>query len=143
MSSKAHDEYSRVQTGTDKRSVQRQTHLRRFFEEFCSDFRHRLNDEQFKKEGDFSDGVGGRVAIWAFKAWQFRLYGAVLTVDGSRCFVGVTVDPEKKSNRADQALLRSAALEIAKLEEYHGAKSKSGENHGEKKHQARDPRRRR
>lgn len=33
------------------------------------------NREQFAYEGDYPDGGGGRVALWAFKGWKIRLYG--------------------------------------------------------------------
>jgi hypothetical protein len=58
------------------------------------------------------------VAVWTFKGWQWRLYGAILKVMGRRCFVGVDVDPNKKKDRADQAKLKSSAKAIAELDEY-------------------------
>ena len=104
----------------DEISVKRMTHLERSFEEFTEhdDYYKRLSEQKFKKEGNFSDGRGGKVAIWTFKGWQWRLYGAILKVMGRRCFVGVEVDPNKKQNRADQNKLRSSAKAIAELDEY-------------------------
>jgi hypothetical protein len=111
-------EYRDVMDGKDKRSVQRATHLTRSFQEFCANVRPRLSQEKFKKEGDFSDGLGGKVGIWEFKAWQWRLYGATLQVAAKRCFVGVRVDPDKKRDKANQEMLKKSALDIANLVEY-------------------------
>jgi len=78
----------------------------------------RLSDEKFKKEDDFSDGHHGTVAISAFKARQWRLYGAILTVNGKRCFVGVRVDADKKRDNADQDIMKRAAKDVGDLSEY-------------------------
>jgi hypothetical protein len=122
MSDAEHAAYLEAIEGNDKLSVQRRTHLHRFFKEFCNsdDYHRRLNDKQFKREGNFS--VGNRAAnhatIWVFKAWQWRLYGSVMRVDGRRCFVGVRVDPNKKQDKADPKILRAAAELIGALEEF-------------------------
>jgi hypothetical protein len=114
----AWQEYRQVIEGEDRLSVQRATHLGRCFTEYCANVQPRLSPEKFKKEGNYPDGHGGTVAIWEFKAWQWRLYGATVRVAGQRCFVGVRVDPSKKRNKADQAMLKSAALDIGNLIEY-------------------------
>lgn len=111
-------EFQKVCVGTDQRSVKRKAHLTRYFEEFCAREPHRLSMEKFKKQDDFADGKGGQVAVYEFKAWQWRLYGAILRVGGKKCFVGVKVDHDKKSDRADRALLAAAAKEISELPEY-------------------------
>jgi hypothetical protein len=105
----------------DELSLKRRTHLQRYFKEFCDndDYQRRLSDEKFKKEGNFRDGMGGSVPIYAFKAWKWRVYGAVMRVSSRRCFVGVVVDPDKKQNKADRAKLTAAATAIAQLAEYH------------------------
>lgn len=118
LSPNALEQYQYVLDGTDKLSVQRRKHLARYFHEFCTNNPHRLGQEKFKKEGDFSDGRGGYVAIWAFRVRQWRLYGAFLQVGNRRCFVGVRVDATKKQDKADQQMLRNAALDIAGLVEY-------------------------
>jgi hypothetical protein len=118
LSPKAKEEYDAVLAGTDERSVRRRTRLTRYFAQFCEHEPHRLKDEAYKHEGAFSDGQGGTVAVSVFKAWQWRLYGAVLQVGGRKCFIGVLVDPEKKQDRADQAMLKAAALRVAELAEY-------------------------
>lgn len=109
--------YRQAIDGQDKLSVQRRVHLARYFREFCehSDFHRRLNHKQFKREGSYKDGKGGEVAVWTFKAPKWRVYGAILTVDGKRCFVGTRVDADKKQDRADQTLLRATAKDIGGL----------------------------
>jgi len=104
----------------DEISVKRRIHLNRFFKEFCEsdDYHRRLNDKQFKREGKFKDGNGQFATIWTFKAWQWRLYGAILTVEKRRCFVGVRVDPNKKQDKADPKILRATAELIGALSEY-------------------------
>jgi hypothetical protein len=115
--------YDQAIAGKDKNSVQRRVHLQRSFKEFCEndEFWRRLSDEKFKREGKFPDGLGDDATIWVFKAWQWRLYGAIIRVNGRRCFVAVRVDPSKKRDRADQALLKATAKAIGELPEY-GAK---------------------
>src|ERR1044072_494585 len=88
------DGYPHVPRGTDELSTKRRTHLQRYFREFCEhrEFYKRLNTEQFKREDSYKDGQGGSVAVWAFKAWKWRLYGSILAVNGKTCFVGTRVD---------------------------------------------------
>jgi hypothetical protein len=114
------DEYYQAIGNNDEISVKRKTHLERSFIEFGDhdDYYRRLSDKKFKKEGNFSDGKGGKVAVWTFKGWQWRLYGAILKVTGRRCFVGVDVDPDKKQDRADRDKLKSSAKAIGELDEY-------------------------
>jgi hypothetical protein len=113
-------QYGQATDNEDENSVKRKTHLERSFREFGDhdDYFRRLSDKKFKKEGNFSDGKGGKVAIWTFKGWQWRLYGAILKITGRRCFVGVEVDPDKKQDRADQQKLKSSAKAIAEFDEY-------------------------
>lgn len=120
LSDKAHSAYKEVQKGKDQRDVKRRTQLRRYLDQFGNNEPHSLSDQHYKKEGNFSDGVKGKVAIWTFKPYQWRLYGAVLTVEGKKCFVGVEVDPEKKQDKADKDRLAAAALAIGKIKEYIG-----------------------
>jgi hypothetical protein len=120
LSPEAKVHYQQVLDGTDENSVKRKVQLARYFREFCDHllFFNRLSDLKFKNEGNFSDGLGGHVTIWTFKAWKWRLYGAILQVNGRRCFVGVNVDPAKKQDKADQQMLKSTAKVIAGLQEY-------------------------
>jgi hypothetical protein len=114
------EEYNAIQKGTDTLCVQRRTHINRYLSIFCSEanYRRYLSDEKFKKEDDFSDGRHGKVAVSAFKAWKWRLYGSILIVGDKRCFVGVRVDSQKKQNNANQRLMKSAAKDIGELSEY-------------------------
>jgi len=120
LSESAYAAYDQVIQGTDEISMKRKAHLERYFREFCENvhFYQRLSDEKFKKEQNFPDGKGGKVAIWAFKSWQWRLYGTIMHVAASRCFVGTAVDAAKKRNKADRKLMKAAADELAALAEY-------------------------
>ncbi|MFZ3350799.1 MAG: hypothetical protein WA268_08025 [Xanthobacteraceae bacterium] len=104
----------------DENALKRKAHIERYFHEFCEhiEIHRRLSDEKFKKEGNFTDGHHGTVAIWTFKSWQWRLYGATLTVERRRCFVGLKVDASKKQNQANRQLLKSTATDIGELFEY-------------------------
>jgi hypothetical protein len=112
--------YDQAIGSKDEISIKRRVHLQRFFKEFCEndDFTSRLNERQFKREGKFPDGRGGNATIWTFKAWQWRVYGSIMIVEGRRCFVGVKVDPNKKQDRADQKVLKATAKAIGAVFEY-------------------------
>lgn len=112
--------YDQAIKNDDEISVRRKTHLERYFTEFCEndDYHRRLNDRQFKNQGKFKDGAGGKATIWTFKAWQWRGYGAIMHVGGRRAFVGVRVDPDKKNDQADRAILNATAKIIGSLAEY-------------------------
>lgn len=71
--------------------------------------------EQFNNEGKHVVGNKPRreVQLWAFKAFQHRLYGAILHLDGIATFAGAVLIEDKKRNRADPAVLRKAAGIIA------------------------------
>lgn len=112
------DAYQDVLDGKDELSVKRKVHLGRSFREYCDQRPHRLPAEKFRKEDSLPDGRGGRVAVWAFKARKWRLYGTPLIVAGRQCFVGVRVDAAKKQDRANQTLLRLAAKDLGELAEY-------------------------
>lgn len=119
----AHAEYQKVvqlAEKSDEIALKRKAHIERYFREFCDsvDVQRRLSSEKFKKEGNFPDGHHGNVAVWTFKSWQWRLYGATLTVDERRCFVGMKVDDAKKQDRANQTMLKGTALAIGELFEY-------------------------
>lgn len=118
LAPRAFKKYRQAVAGRDTLSVQRKTHLERYFAEFCehTEFNKRLNDQQFKREGAFKDGSGGEISIWTFKARKWRLYGAILTVSGKRCFVGTRVDSAKKQDKADQGMLKQTAKDIGSLQ---------------------------
>ncbi|OYU91928.1 MAG: hypothetical protein CFE29_03525 [Bradyrhizobiaceae bacterium PARB1] len=120
MAASVKAEYDQAIARKDINSIQRRVHLQRSFKEFCEndEFWRRLSDEKLKREGKFPDGNGTDATIWVFKAWQWRLYGAIMKVNARRCFVAVSVDPNKKRDRADQKLLKATAKSLGKLAEY-------------------------
>jgi hypothetical protein len=69
-----------------------------------------LPSEQFNNEGRYPTGgkQSKEILIQAFKVWQFRIYGTMVTFDKTPTFVGMSTD-WKKQNNADQALLRRTA----------------------------------
>jgi hypothetical protein len=67
--------------------------------------------EHFNTEGRF--GTGGsqsrNVQLFAFKAFQHRLYGVTVPFQGFETFVGLELITDKKTNKADQELLKRVA----------------------------------
>lgn len=120
MMEDVYSEYSQAIEGKDEISVKRRARLARYFREFCEhmDYYMRMGQDKFKKEGNFPDGNGKMVAVWEFKAFQWRLYGGVTDVSGRRCFVGVAVDPDKKRDRANPQLLAAAAKRLGGFSEF-------------------------
>lgn len=113
-----HLDYMQLFESNDTLSKKRRKHLERYFHRYCELGPQALGEDKFKFEDSFPDGKGRQVHVYAFKSFQWRLYGGILTVAGKRCFVGLRVDPSKKSDKADQGLLRSTASDIAELVEY-------------------------
>lgn len=73
------------------------------------------NTEQFTFEGRFPDGTpnGSRVAIYAVKAYQLRIYGGFRIVEGEESFVCIE-SVIKKANKADQKQLKRVAKKLGK-----------------------------
>lgn len=107
--------YRKLVNGNDRKSASGRVHLGRYFAEFCSRVEPRLDTEKFKPEGKFSDGSGKAIQVFVFKVWQWRLYGVVIGLEGKKSFVGVSVDPNKKQDKANQEILKSVAKRIRKL----------------------------
>lgn len=118
LSPDLHREYMQLFQNTDQLAKKRRKHLERYFARYCQLGHGSLGDDKFKFEDSFPDGHGKQVHVYAFKSFQLRIYGGIITVAGKRCFVGVRWDPSKKSNKANQQLLRLAADDIAELIEY-------------------------
>ena len=97
--------------GLDQRWKKR---LERHFRNYCTP-NTTLPPEQFKSEGRFPTGGlrSKEVQVFAFKAFQHRLYGVVESVNGIPTFVGMELVEDKKTNRADQDLLRRVARNFA------------------------------
>jgi hypothetical protein len=71
----------------------------------------RLPKEHFNSEGRFPTG-GQRsrdIQLVAFKAFQHRLYGTTVGIRGTETFIGLRLVTDKKTDRADQALLKRIA----------------------------------
>lgn len=131
MTVRAHEEYRRICDSDQERDVQRARSINRYIRRYCDIERHNLSNQQFKKLGTYSDGVGGKVDIWEFKAFAWRLYGSAFNVNGTKTFVGVRVDPDKKQDRANQQFLDLAAKEVGALSIYPG--QQGGRGVGDKK----------
>ena len=132
LTGEAKDEWDKLRLGTDNRSTKRITQLDRYIRSFCDTVDHRAPDTHFKKEGSYPDGKTGKVAVFAFKPFQWRLYGVVCTVDGKKCFIGTKVDPEKKQDKADQELLKLAAVRMGDFEDYGDVDKKDDAKNGKK-----------
>ncbi len=81
----------------------------RFYAEDGMEF---LDKEKLRHEGKFSTAQKGGTphSIWAFKAWQLRVYGGV--VKGNH-FICTEIDASKKQDEASQSLLKTAARKLA------------------------------
>lgn len=82
-----------------------------WMKKFAEDGFEFLTPEQLKHEGKFSvgDKRGTQVAIYAFKAWQLRIYGALV---GDR-FIATDADIAKKQDQASRDTLEAAARKLA------------------------------
>jgi hypothetical protein len=69
-----------------------------------------MPQEQFKSEGRFPTGgpESQMLQVYAFKAFQHRIYGATISLEGRETFVGMEL-VTKKQDKADQELLRRVA----------------------------------
>lgn len=79
---------------------------------FCADDGHdHLDKGKFRFEARLpaGDKKGTQIAIYAFKAWQLRVYGSFV----GTTFVATEIDIAKKANVADPRILRSAAKKLA------------------------------
>jgi hypothetical protein len=94
----------------EKVDAQQRARCQKWMSRYADDGGEFLDDEKFKHEGKFPTGdkAGTKVAIWAFKARQLRIYGGL----SGDTFVATEIDPAKKKDAADQALLKSAARKL-------------------------------
>ena len=90
---------------------------RKWMKFFADDGSKNLIETQFKREGRFS--LGGRdrkqVVIFAFKAYQLRVYGGLLP--GTRIFACTEIDTAKKRDTADRKKLERAARNLGAISE--------------------------
>lgn len=112
LSSKVMKDYEKAMEGKDQKSVGQRRTFERLFEYYCEEDRPINNDQQFKKEGNFG---AEKEPVWAFKAFQFRLYGTPIRWNGKETFFAVRADPSKKQNKADRRLLEATAAEVSEL----------------------------
>ena len=82
---------------------------------YAKDGRKFLIETQFRNEGRFSTGgKGGKeVQIYAFKAYQLRVYGGLDPNTGD--FICTEIELSKQRNPADQNKLRRAARNLGDL----------------------------
>ncbi|MFG1293766.1 hypothetical protein [Xanthobacter versatilis] len=90
-------------------ATRQQTQLNRYTGVFCDDGSQALIPEMFRREGQFPDGRGNKIAVYAFKPFKWRLYGIITDIAEMPGFVGLGVDPSKKQDKADQDLLKQVA----------------------------------
>lgn len=81
-----------------------QGRFRRIMELWCVN--ERLTPEMFNANEGRSPK--DNLLLQAFKAFKVRLYGFVRTVQGTRTFIVIDVDPAKKQDRADPGILKRA-----------------------------------
>ena len=88
--------------------------LLRTMEIFANDGTKNLPITQFRPEDriPIGDARGTRVLVCAFKAWQVRLYGGVVTIDRKPTFIGSEIDDSKKQDKADRGCLVRAARNL-------------------------------
>lgn len=115
-------------------AIKQQVQLTRFTKTYCENGREYLTPEQFKREGRFPDGRGTKIDVYVFKPFKWRLYGIIFDLDGKPAFVGLEIDPEKKQDKADQALLKRVAKDggtlLAALEEKGNGKESEQKSRG-------------
>lgn len=81
-----------------------QGRFRRIMELWCTN--QRLTPEMFNANEGRSPQEN--ILLQAFKAFKVRLYGFVRTVQGTKTFIVIDLDPAKKQDRADPGILKRA-----------------------------------
>ena len=110
LSDEAKHAYDELKARTDQTGMKQTTLIGRYFGRFAELGPTRLdNPKMFKAQGKFRDGTGKKVQVFEFKAYQWRVYGVLKDVGGTRCFVGMCVDPDKKKDKADRSILERCA----------------------------------
>lgn len=92
-------------------NVKARAKLDAIFRLYCQHGAEGFKPDKFKFEARVSvEGVN--VPVFVFKAWQVRVYGAQIDLDGHQTFVGTEIDLKKKQDKANQAMLRRAAHKL-------------------------------
>lgn len=91
--------------------------ITRNMEIFAIEGRLGLPSGAIRHEGSFPMGgrKGGKCPILAFRGRQVRIYGSTATIEDRSVFIGTEIDLTKKSDAADQALLKRAAHKFGEL----------------------------
>jgi hypothetical protein len=71
--------------------------------------------EKLKSQEHFTDAKGRKVHIFALKAHQARLYGFIRVVQTKETFLFASVDPSKKDDSADPAVIKRAKNEAFRV----------------------------
>jgi hypothetical protein len=109
LSEEAKAEFDALCAQPDETSMREAATIKRYFERFTSHGPQGFDHKMFKSEGRFKDGTGKPVQVFAMKAYQWRLYGVLRHHDGRPAFFGLCVDPSKKKDKANKALLERCA----------------------------------
>lgn len=106
LSDEAKREYETLCARSDELGLRESTTIKRYFRRFADLGPSGLDiPSQFKPQGRVKVGTGKRVQVFAMKATQWRVYGVHRNHRGAPAFVGLCVDPDKKKDKADPALL--------------------------------------
>ena len=100
---------AKVKKAFEKADARSRARCGKFMDFFAKDGRDNLIETQFRTEGRFRTGGKGskEVLIYAFKAYQLRVYGGIDPQTGD--FVCTEIDPSKQQSVADQEKLKRAA----------------------------------
>ncbi|MEP0324565.1 hypothetical protein [Bauldia litoralis] len=109
LSDEAKAAYDALRKSVDETRMREAVTIRRYFDRFAEHGPRSLDMKMFKALGKLKDGTGGRVQLFEFKAYQWRVYGVMRHVDNIACFVGLGVDANKKKDKADPALMSRCA----------------------------------
>ncbi|WP_141402124.1 hypothetical protein [Rhizobium subbaraonis] len=96
----------------EKVDVKARARCLQWMKRFADDGHEFLDETKLKHEGRHSTGdkSGTKVAVWAFKAWQLRIYGGLV---GEKTFICTEIDDSKKRDAADQSLFGAAARKLS------------------------------
>lgn len=110
LSDEAKHEYDVLCARADDTGIREARTINRYFERFAAMGPEGLDNPKMMKPADrFKDGTGKQVQVFAMKAYEWRVYGVRRHHNGEPSFVGLCVDPDKKRDKADRALMEKCA----------------------------------
>ncbi|WP_414831676.1 hypothetical protein [Afifella sp. YEN Y35] len=116
LSEDAKRDYDILIRRRDEQGARQAATIKRYFERFADGGPDYLdNSQMLKRQGRVKDGAGKQVTVFAFKAYQWRLYGVLQHYRGRPSFVGLCVDSQKKQNKADAKILSKCGILAGKL----------------------------